>query len=115
MYVRLNKLEKALEIYGPEFIKEYLDKSDDLNSYAWFWANQEKNLESALEAAKKSVELAPSQYNWDTLSSVCFKLKRYEEALKAEEKAIELAGKRVEAYEKRIEQIKKAMAEKEKK
>jgi tetratricopeptide (TPR) repeat protein len=115
MYVRLNKLEKAMEIYGPGFIKEHPDKSDDLNSYAWFWANQEKNLESALEAAKKSVELAPSQYNWDTLGLVCFKLKRYEEALKAEEKAIELAGKRVEAYEKRIEQIKKAMAEKEKK
>ena len=114
MYIKLDKLEKAISIYGPEFVKSHSGKSGDLNSYAWFWANQEKNLESALEAAKKSVELAPSHYNWDTLSLVYFKLKKYEDAIKAEEKAIELAGKPVKSYENRIKRIKEAMAKEKK-
>jgi tetratricopeptide (TPR) repeat protein len=114
LYVQANKPEKALEIYGPEYIKKHMDNSGELNSYAWFWANQDKNLESSLETAKKSVELAPSDYNWDTLSLIYFKLKKYEDALKAEEKAIELAGKPVPEYEKRVKDIKEAMAKEKK-
>jgi len=112
LYIQASKPEKALEIYGPEYIKKHMDKAEELNNYAWFWANQDKNLESALETAKKSVELAPSHYNWDTLSLVYFKLKKYEDALKAEEKAIELAGRAVPEYEKRVKDIKEAMAKK---
>jgi tetratricopeptide (TPR) repeat protein len=112
--VQANKPERALEIYGPEYIKKHMDNSRELNSYAWFWVNQDKNLESALEAAKKSVELAPAYYNWDTLSLVYFKLKKYEDALKAEEKAIELAGRPVPDYEKRVKDIKEAMAKEKK-
>lgn len=116
MYLSLEKLEKAIEIYGPEFIKDYMDDSNALNSYAWFWAGQGKNLESALEASKKSIELSPAHHRWDTLSLVYFKLERYTEALKAEEKAIELAEEPIPQYEARIKQIKKAMAkEKEEK
>jgi len=114
MYFKLNKSEKALEIYGPEFIKDYMDNPNALNRYAWFWANREQNLESALEAGKKSIELASSHNKWDILSLVYFKLKRYDEALKAEEKAIKLAGKPVGRYETRIKQIKKAMAKEKK-
>jgi tetratricopeptide (TPR) repeat protein len=112
--VQAGKPEKALEIYGPEYIKKHMDDSGELNSYAWFWANQDKNLESSLETSKKSVELAPSHYNWDTLSLVYFKLKKYEDALKAEEKAIELAGRPVPEYEKRVKDIKEAMAKEKK-
>lgn len=113
IYVKLDKVEKALNIYGHEYIKNYIDKSSTLVSYARFWANLGKNLESALEAAKKSVELSPSAYNWDTLSRVYEKSNNYGEALKAQEKAVELAGEQAQRYQSRIGQLKKAM-EKEK-
>jgi tetratricopeptide (TPR) repeat protein len=115
MYLKLKKDEKALEKFGPEFIKKYSDEAGVLNSYAWFWANQGKNLESAVKASKKSVALAPAHYNWDTLSLLYTKLKKYDEALKAAEKAVELSDERSKIrYQNRIKQIKKAM-EKEKK
>lgn len=115
-YLKLDKEDKALEVFGPEFIKKYEDNSNVLNSYAWFWANREKNLESALKAAKRSVELAEAAYNLDTLGLVYEKLKRYEDALKAAEKAVELADEEVKVrYNNRIQQIKKVMAEEKKK
>ena len=113
LYSKLDKKEKALEVYGPDFIKDKMDKAGALKSYAWFWAGLGENLESALETAKKSVELAPAAYNWDTLAFVYQKLKRYNLALKAQEKAIELAGEQAKRYEGRLRQIKKAI-EKEK-
>jgi len=115
IYIKLDKLEKALDVFGPEFIKEYMDKQGDLSRYAWFWANQGKNLESALEAAKKSVELYPSDSTWDTVSLVYTKLKKYSEALKAAEKAVELADEEVKIrYKNRIKKIKKAQEEEKK-
>ena len=113
IYVKLDKVEKAMDIYGPEYIKNHMDKASTLGSYARFWANLGKNLENALEVAKKSVELAPDAYNWDTLSRVYEKSNNYGEALKAQEKAVELAGDQAQRYQRRIGQLKKAM-EKEK-
>ncbi len=116
MYIKLKKDDKALEAFGPGFIERYKDEANTLNSYASFWANQGKNLESALEASKKSVELAGRHYNWDTLSLVYMKLKEYDEALKAEEKAVELADERYKIrYQNRIKQIQKAMEKEERK
>lgn len=109
IYVKLDKVEKALDIYGPEYIKNQMDKSSTLGSYARFWAGLGKNLESALKAANKSVELAPDSYNWDTLSRVYEKLNNYDKALKAQEKAVELAGEQAQRYQGRINQLKKAM------
>ena len=115
MYLKLKKDERALEKFGPEFIEKYKDDANILNSYAWFWANQGKNLESAVKASKKSVALAPSHYNWDTLSLLYTKQNKYDEALKAAEKAVELSDERSKiGYQNRIKQIKRAM-EKEKK
>jgi tetratricopeptide (TPR) repeat protein len=112
IYCKLNKLEKALEIFGPEFIKKHMEEQNYLVGYVRFWSNQGKNLESALEAAKKLVELSPAAFNWDGLSSVYLKLKNYNEALKAAEKALELSEEQYkERFKKRIEDIKKAMAE----
>lgn len=113
IYLKLEKEDKALEIFGPEFIKKHTDESNILNSYAWFWANQGKNMESAFQAAKKSVELAESAYNLDTLALVCQKLGKYEEALKAAEKAVGLANDEVKArFEGRLKQLKKTIEEK---
>ncbi|UCC40422.1 MAG: tetratricopeptide repeat protein, partial [Candidatus Aminicenantes bacterium] len=114
MYLKLNKDEKALEKFGPKFIEKFKNDANILNGYAWFRANKGKNLESALKTSKKSVDLAPSHYNWDTLSFILMKLKKYDEALKAAEKAVELSDARSKVrYQNRIKQIKRAM-EKEK-
>jgi len=114
IYVKLDKPEKALEVFGPEYIMDYTDDSNTLYNYARFWGSLGKNLESALVAAKKSVELAEAPYKWDTLSLVYLKLKKYDEAMKAAEKAVETAGEQAGRYEKRIEEIKKAKAEEKK-
>ena len=114
IYIQLDKPEKALEVFGPEFIKDYMDNSNTLSNYARFWGSLGKNLDSALVAAKKSVELAQASYKWDTLSLVYLKLKKYDEALKAAEKAVETGGTQAARYKKRIEEIKKAKAEEKK-
>jgi tetratricopeptide (TPR) repeat protein len=112
IYCKQNKPEKALEIYGPEFIKKHMDESSNLGRYVRFWTNQGKNLESALEVAKKAVALSPTAFTWDALSAVHVKLKNYAEALKAAEKALELSEEQYkDRFKKRIEDIKKAMAE----
>ena len=115
IYIKLDKLEKALDVFGPEFTKEYVDQPGALSRYARFWASQGENLESALKAAKKSVELYPSDRTWDTVSQVYLKLKKYSEALKAAEKAVEMADENVKVrYKNRIKQIKKAQEEEKK-
>jgi tetratricopeptide (TPR) repeat protein len=114
-YIKLGKEEKALKIFGPEFAAKHLDDASILNNYAWFWASQGKNLESALEAAKKSVELREVYYSWDTLSAVYKKMEKWDEALVAAEKAVELADDEIKVrYETKVQQIKKAIEKKEK-
>jgi tetratricopeptide (TPR) repeat protein len=115
-YVKLGKEAKALKIFGPEFAAEHQDDAMELNTYAWFWAGQGINLESALEAAKKSIELQEAYYNWDTLATVHQKLKNHEEALEAAEKAYELADEQIKTrYKAKLEQIKKAVEKEEEK
>ncbi len=109
-YIKLGKEEKALKIFGPEFAAKYQDSSMELNQYAWFWASQGKNLESALEAAKRSIELREAYYNWDTLSAVYKKMEKWDDALAAAEKAVELADDQIKArYEMKVQQIKKTI------
>jgi len=109
-YIKLEKHDKALEIFGPEFIAKHQDDASVLNSYAMFWAAQGKNLESALVSAIKSIEVKEAYYNWDTLATVYQKMDKLEEALKALVKAHELADDQIKArYESKIKQIKKAI------
>jgi tetratricopeptide (TPR) repeat protein len=118
IYGKLNKTDKALAIYGPEFAKKNWGDQSILSSYAAFWNRQEKNLDSALAAAKKSIELAPDYYNNYVLGQILFKQKQYADALKAAEKAVELVkpmavkfeGFPVGQYEKLVKDIKDAMA-----
>jgi tetratricopeptide (TPR) repeat protein len=89
-----------------------------LSSYANFWNRQGTNLESALDAAKRSVALTSDYYNNFVLAQVLFKMKDYPEALKAAEKAVELVkpmavkyeGFPTQQYEGLVKQIKEAMA-----
>jgi tetratricopeptide (TPR) repeat protein len=118
IYAKLGKIDKAMAVYGPEFAKKNWGDQASLSSYASFWNKQGTNLDSALAAAKKSVDLTSDYYNNYVLGQVLFKLKNYAEALKAAEKAVELVkpmavkyeGFPVGQYEKLVKDIKDAMA-----
>lgn len=113
-YAKTGKEAKALELYGPAFAKKNAADPTALYSYAGFWARQGKNLDDALAAAKKSVELMPGAYYlWNTLSLVHEKMKNTAEAITAKEKAIELAPDTAkENFKKDLERIKAGAQEK---
>ena len=118
IYGKLNKTDKALALFGPEFAKKNWGDDGILSSYAAFWQRQGTNLDSALDAARRSVELTSDYYNNYVLGQILFKHKKYAEALKAAEKAVELVkpmavkyeGFPVQQYEKLVKDIKDAMA-----
>ncbi len=118
LYARLDKLDKALALYGPEYANKNWGDQMALYSYASFWNRQAKNLESAVAAAKRSVELKADYFNYFVLGQVLFKAKDYPAALQAAEKALELAKPMAEKYdtfstvqyENLVKQIKEAMA-----
>jgi tetratricopeptide (TPR) repeat protein len=123
IYVKLNKTDKALAVYGPEFIKKNMGDQSVLASYASFWSRQSMNqegmnLESASEAARKAVDLTSDYFNNYTLGAILFKLKKYQEALPYAEKAVEFveswAAKHQEfstqKYKKLVKDIKDAIA-----
>jgi tetratricopeptide (TPR) repeat protein len=106
---QLNKMDKALEFFGPTYAGKNKDDASKLITYAGFWANQGSNLQSALDAAKRSVELSPSLAGaWGALAQVHMKMKKSDEAIKAGEKAVEVAGENQKTYYKnRLEAMKK--------
>jgi tetratricopeptide (TPR) repeat protein len=107
-YMDIGAEDKALAFYGPEFLKKNLANAQALNGYAMFWSRQGKNLDSALESAKKNAELAPANYgSWTTLAQVYIKLKNAPEAVKAADKALEVAPAAQKAVAQRVvDQIK---------
>ncbi len=115
IFVQADRPDRALEVYGPAYLNKNLDKARAVSAYASFWAGQNNNLESALEAAKKAVELTPDAYNsWNILSQINLKLKKYDEALKAAEKAVENSPSEQlkNIFRKQIDQIKAAQEKK---
>jgi len=117
LYIDAGHPEKALAIYGPEFLKKNMDNAGNLGRYAQFWSTQGQNLDSALTAAKKIIELTPEGYSgFNTLSSVYLKMKNYGDALKAAEKALTRAPAQPprikEGIQKTIDNIKAQAAEK---
>jgi len=117
IFVQAGQAEKALSVFGPEFIKKNMGNAAILGRYAQFWSSQGQNLESALEAAKKAAELAPANFPvWGTLSEIYMKQKNYGDALKAAEKALQTAPDQPpqlrDSIKKRIEEIKAAQEKK---
>ncbi len=117
VYSKLDKTAKATATFGPDFAKKNWNDQNVLASYASFWNREGKNLESAEQAARRSVELAPDYYNNYTLAQILFKAKKYPEALKSAEKAVELVKPMAvkyqyptAQYETLVKQIKDAMA-----
>ncbi|MCX6563073.1 MAG: tetratricopeptide repeat protein [Candidatus Aminicenantes bacterium] len=117
IYMDAGRPEKALAVYGPEYISQNAKSSPTLGRYAQFWAQQGTNLESALAAAKSVTELTPNAYSsFNALAMVYQKMKNYGEALKAAEKALSLAPAQPpqikEGIQKTIDSIKAATADK---
>ncbi len=93
-YCAAGREAKALEVYGPAWLEKDGAglTAQDIRSYATFWLRQGTNLDSALAAAKRTVELEPrTYYLWTTLSDVYAKMGNKPESIKAAEKAVELA------------------------
>ncbi len=117
IFIDADRKDRALAVFGPEFLKGHMTEPGILRGYATFWSGQSLNLDSALQAAQKSVEVVPDGYReWSILSQVQMKLKAYDEALKAAEKALSLAPAQPpmlkDNIKKSIDQIKAAQAEK---
>jgi tetratricopeptide (TPR) repeat protein len=121
VFWQMGKQDRALAVFGPEYIRDLQDDPFALASYARFWASKKSNLESALAAAELAVKLPVEldlnrAYPWDTLASIYLALDRLEDALKAEEKAIEMdtAGYGTEYYKSNLKKIQDAIAKKKK-
>jgi hypothetical protein len=120
IYAKLNKTDKALAFYGPEYAKANWGDENELSSYTGFWSRQGTNLDSALAAARRVVELSSGDHGNSYVAQVLFKMKNYPEALAAAEKALELAKAQaaknpsypLQQYEALVKQIKEAMAKK---
>lgn len=108
VYLKLGHEDKAMALFGPAYAEKSDKDAGALSSYASFWSGQGKNLEGALAAAKRAVELKPAQYyGWVTLSGVQSKMKNPAEAVKAMEKAVELAPESIkDYYKKSLEKLK---------
>jgi tetratricopeptide (TPR) repeat protein len=108
VYLKMKMDDKALSIYGPAFARKNWANPDVISAYGSFWSRQGKNLEDALAATQKAVELKPSVYYlWTRLSGVQNILGNSAEAVKAMERAMELAPDSVkDYYAKEIEKLK---------
>lgn len=115
-YCAAGREAKALEIYGPAWFEQSGAglPAADIRSYATFWLRQGTNLDSALAAAKRTVELEPrAYYLWTTLSDVYAKMGNKPEAIRAAEKAVELADPQSKpGMQKKLEALRRPAPEK---
>ncbi|MFC1565161.1 hypothetical protein ACFL6G_09515 [candidate division KSB1 bacterium] len=112
LYRKHNMSGEALNVFGPEYIKNYLDNHEQLFKYASWWYQEGTNEESALKAVKRAVELEPKHEYFALLSDLLRRFGKYDESLKAIEKAIELADKSIKPrYQQRKDLIKKKIGE----
>ena len=108
IYMKLNQESKALAIYGPEFSRKNNDKAGPLYGYARFWLAQDRNIESALAAARRTIELEQGTwFYWDTLAGLEAKAGNFAAAVKAAEKAVETADEETKpSMQKKLDQAK---------
>lgn len=113
VFLGLGREARALEVFGPSFAKKYWDEPGELRSYIYFWTQQGKNLEGALAAGLRTVEVRPrAYYHWSALADLYAKMGNHAEALKAAEKAVEFASPAAKpAMQKNLDKI-KAQAQK---
>lgn len=110
-YIAWDKKDRALEIYGPSAVPKIGDNALRLNSYAWFWAKLATNLDSALAAAQRSIEIDDREWTQDTLAVVLLGLGRLDEALAAVNRAMAMSSE-PSRYQDTERKIKAAIAKK---
>lgn len=108
LFIKNNHLKSALDLYGPTYIRDHMENTRELNSYAWYWAVNQKNLDHALVCIKKAFEVDPQNDNLlDTMSMVYWKMGEHQKAIDIEEKAYKMNPRSI--YQERIEKIKEDM------
>jgi tetratricopeptide (TPR) repeat protein len=86
--------EQTLKVYE-EVCRDYPRAASAHNSYAWVSACCRRNLDKALEHARKAVELNPKSAGaHDTLAEVYFQLGKKDLAVATQKKAVALEPKR---------------------
>jgi hypothetical protein len=108
IYMKLDQESKALAIYGLEFARKNNDKAGPLYGYSRFWLTQDRNLESALAAARRVIELDQGTwFYWDILAGLEAKARNFAAAVKAAEKAVETADEETKpSMQKKLDQVK---------
>jgi tetratricopeptide (TPR) repeat protein len=89
-YITMGKMDKALEFYGPSFLKKNWDNASEIDSYAYYWAEKGENLPSALEAIARYEELEPDQELLNLKEKIYFSMGDTIKARKYGEEYIEL-------------------------
>ncbi|RPJ00057.1 MAG: hypothetical protein EHM31_08945 [Candidatus Aminicenantes bacterium] len=91
-FIAWDKKDRALDVFGPSAAAKIGEDAMALNNYAWFWAQQGTNLESALAAARRSIALDDRDWTEDTLAVILLGLGRLDEALAAVNKAMAISS-----------------------
>jgi len=114
VFLGLGREARALEVFGPAYAKTYWDEPGELRTYIYFWTQQGKNLDGALAAGLRTVELRPrAYYHWTALADLYAKMGKMPEALKAAERAVEFSSAAAKpAMQKKLEALKARAADK---
>jgi hypothetical protein len=92
LFIQTKQQARAEEVYGPKLLDTLGDDFSALMRYASFWQWHNKNLFSALEAARRASRAAPENPAvWGTLAEVCEAASEPGEGLAAAEKACRLS------------------------
>jgi cytochrome c-type biogenesis protein CcmH/NrfG len=103
--------EELLSLYRT-MVERLPEDPTALSDYAWFLAQRDLELETAAEAARRAVALAPDQADpLDTLAEVLFRLGRTAEAVATIEKAVRLEPGNVHYREQRLRFVRAFRAE----
>lgn len=99
--------------YLEKNISDYMDKPDILNELAWYYAEEKRELERALDLINKALVAKPENTQFmDTKAEILYQLCRYQEAIDIEEKI--LRKSRAEFFKKQLKKFKKAWKESQK-
>jgi len=114
VFLKLGREGRALDVFGPAYAKAYWDKPGELRSYIYFWTQQGKNLDGALAAGLRAIELRPrAYYHWTALADLYAKMGKMPQALEAAGKAVEFSSPAAKpAMQKKLEALKARAAEK---
>ncbi len=93
LYYKLGNIKEAYKYYRKTIKKEPYHLPA-LNNYAYFLAQENKQLKRAYQMSKRTVEKDPTNYTYlDTYAWILYKMGNYQEAKKAIQKAIGNGGK----------------------